>query len=60
MFGKKYSKFNLNIIFKISNASEGKIIGKCQVELSIQQFYKGKFLINADFIYKLIDFSNQD
>ena len=28
--------------------------------MSIQQFYKGKSLFNVDFIYKLIDFSNQD
>lgn len=60
LFGKRYSKFNLNIIFKISNASEGKVIGKCQVENSIQQFYKGKLCVNEDFIYKLIDFSDQD
>ena len=32
LFGKKYQKFNLNIIFKLSNVSEGKVIGKCRVE----------------------------
>lgn len=35
-------------------------MGKCQVETSIQQFYKGNFSFYADFIYKLVDFSSKD
>ena len=60
LFNKKYSKFNLNIIFKLSNISEAKVMGRCNVEPEITAFYKGTLLFYADFIYKLIEFSESE
>lgn len=56
---KRYNKFKLNIIFKLSNISEGKMAQKHKFAPQIFQFYRGKLfsyqriLIQANRIFQL-------
>lgn len=57
---RQYNKFKLNIIFQLSNISEGKLSEKDRVSPQIFQFYKGTFYYYIEFLYDLIEFSNQN